>query len=245
MNCAPKLAMAIAGIALLSPLQASSEAFGECAHQTNLDKKIASCNQASKLTSYPSILQWVYRELARAHRERGEVEKAIVNYAQSLAAEEHDVIRKELQELNLITHVSRAQSVQPIPAPAGVWGDYVTVVTMAPDGSWGVATELTVGRAIVGAIRRCRAMTRAELGCGSQYSAIRDGWIVAYRCGDTNIITAVRALADAVRAAHERESELRAFYVPNLPPCRQVLTVDPRGEVTAIESPHFGSAVTD
>jgi len=48
-----------------------------------------------------------------------------------------------------------------------------------------------------------------------------------------------------VQAAHERESELRAFYVPNLPPCRQVLTVDPRGEVTAIESPHFGSAVTD
>jgi hypothetical protein len=245
MNRARTLAMAIAGIALLSPLQASSEPFSECAHQTNLDKKIASCSQASKLTSYPWILQWVYRELARAHRERGEVEKAIANYAQSLAAEERDEVRKELHELNLITHVSRAQSLQPIPAPASVWRDYVTVVTMAPDGSWGVSTELTVGRAIVGAIRRCRAMTKAELGCGAQFRSIRDGWIVAYRCGDTNIITAMRALEDAVQAAHERESELRAFYVPNLPPCRQVLTVDPRGEVTAIESPYFGSAATD
>jgi hypothetical protein len=245
MNCAKTLAMAIGAIALLSPLQLSAEVFGECAHQTNLDKKIASCSQASKLTSYPWILQWVYRELARAHRERGEVEKAIANYEQSLVAEEHDEVRKELQELNLITHVSRAQSLQAISAPASVWRDYVTVVTMAPDGSWGVATELTAGRAIVGAIRRCRAMTRAELGCGAQFSAIREGWIVAYRCGDTNIVTAVRALADAVQAAHERESELRAFYMPNLPPCRQVLTVDPRGEVTAIESPHVGSAATE
>jgi hypothetical protein len=134
---------------------------------------------------------------------------------------------------------------KPIPAPVTVWGDYFTVVTMAPDGSWGVATELSVGKAIAEAIRRCRAMTRAELGCGAQFRAISDGWIVAYRCGDTNIITAGRALADAAQAARERESELRAFYAPNLPPCWQVLMVDPRGEVAAIESPHFDSAATD
>jgi hypothetical protein len=140
------------------------------------------------------------------------------------------------------SHASLAQSLQPIPAPVIVWGDYFTVVTMAPDGSWGVATELSVGEAIAGAIRRCRAMTRAELGCGAQFRAISDGWIVAYRCGDTNIIAAGRALADAARVARERESELRASYAPNLPPCRQVLTVDPRGEVAAIESTHFGSA---
>ena len=143
------------------------------------------------------------------------------------------------------SHASLAQSSQPTPAPVSVWGDYFTVVTMAPDGSWGVATELSVGEAIAGAIRRCRAMTMAELGCGAQFRAISDGWIAAYRCGDTNIITAGRALADAAQAARERESELRASYAPNLPPCRQVLTVDPRGEVAAIESPHFGSAAAD
>lgn len=140
---------------------------------------------------------------------------------------------------------SLAQSRQPIPTPAVVWGDYFTVATMAPDGSWGVATELSAGEAIAGAIRRCRAMTRADLGCGSQFSAIRDGWIVAYRCGDRNILAAGKVLADAEQAARERESELRTFYAPNLPPCRQVLTVDPRGEVAAMESHHFGSAVTD
>jgi hypothetical protein len=143
------------------------------------------------------------------------------------------------------SHASLAQSLQPIPAPVSVWGDYFTVVTMAPDGSWGVATELSVGEAIAGAIRRCRAMTRAELGCGAESRVIRDGWIVAYRCGDTNIITAGRALPDAARAARERESELRAIYAPSLPPCRQVLTVDPRGEVAAAESPQFGPAATD
>jgi hypothetical protein len=143
------------------------------------------------------------------------------------------------------SHASLAQSLQPIPAPVIVWGDYFTVVTMAPDGSWGVATELSVGEAIAGAIRRCKAMTRAELGCGAQFKAIRDGWIVANRCGNTNIITAGRALADAAQAAHEWETELRASYAPNLPPCRHVLTVDPRGEVAARESPHFGSAATD
>jgi hypothetical protein len=88
-------------------------------------------------------------------------------------------------------------------------------------------------------------MSRAELGCGAQFSVIRNGWIVAYRCGDRNILAAERVLADAEQAARERESELRTSYAPNLPPCRQVLTVDPRGEVAAAESPHFGSAATD
>lgn len=39
-------------------------------------------------TSYPWILQWVHRELARAHGERGEIQKALTSYAKSLAAEE-------------------------------------------------------------------------------------------------------------------------------------------------------------
>src|SRR5262245_33658053 len=95
--------MALAFIALTVPLEASAEAFGECAHQKNLDKKIAACIDASKATSYPWILQWVYRELARAHRERGEIQKALTSYAKSLAAEERDWVRREMEELAPLT----------------------------------------------------------------------------------------------------------------------------------------------
>jgi hypothetical protein len=42
---------------------------------------------------------WVYRELARAHYERGEMEKAITGYVQSLAAEEREAVRREMQAL--------------------------------------------------------------------------------------------------------------------------------------------------
>jgi hypothetical protein len=99
----PVSAIAVAFITLLSPLKASAEVFGECAHHRNLDMKIAACIKASRSTSYPWILQWVYRELARAQRERGEIQKAIASYAQSLAAEDRESVRKEMQELVLFT----------------------------------------------------------------------------------------------------------------------------------------------
>lgn len=99
----PVPALAVAFIALLSTREASADALGKCAHQTDLDKKIASCIEASKSTSYPWILQWVYRELARAHRDRGDIQKAIASYAQSLAAEERQEVRREMEELVLLT----------------------------------------------------------------------------------------------------------------------------------------------
>jgi hypothetical protein len=105
-----------------------------------------------------------------------------------------------------------------------------TVVAMAPDGAWGLATEPSVGQAIAEAIRRCKAMSRAEIGCGAQLRVIRAGWIVAYRCGDENIIAAERSLADAEQAARKREIKLRVSYVRDLPSRRHVLTVDPSGE---------------
>jgi hypothetical protein len=95
--------MAVAFIALLSTREASADALGKRARQTDLDRKIASCIEASKSTSYPWILHWVYRELARAHRERGEIQKAIASYAQSLAAEEREAVRREMEELVLLT----------------------------------------------------------------------------------------------------------------------------------------------
>jgi|SRR5215475_4282056 len=99
----PMSAMAVAFVALLSTSEASADALGMCAHQTDLDRKIASCIEASKSTSYPWILHWVYRELARAHRDRGDIQKAIASYAQSLAAEEREAVRREMEELALLT----------------------------------------------------------------------------------------------------------------------------------------------
>ena len=58
---------------------------------------------AAKVTSRPQILQWVYRELARAHRVRGETEKALTSYVQSLSAEEREGLRQEMEELARLT----------------------------------------------------------------------------------------------------------------------------------------------
>ncbi|MFZ1103218.1 MAG: hypothetical protein WAN86_10325, partial [Hyphomicrobiaceae bacterium] len=71
------------------------------------------------------------------------------------------------------------------------------------------------------------------------------GWIVATRCGDTNIIVAERRLAHAERAARERETDLREHYAPNLPPCRRVLTVNPRGGVMVATSQDEAGTETD
>jgi hypothetical protein len=111
-----------------------------------------------------------------------------------------------------------------------------TVFTMAPDGAWGSATELSVGQALARAIDNCKAMSGMKIGCGAQSRAIQSGWILAARCGDRNIVVAERRLADAERAARNWETDLREHYAPNLPPCRRVLTVNPRGAVVVTES---------
>jgi len=77
----------------------SAEIFGECAHQRDLDMKIAACTKASKSTTYPWILQWVYFALARAHHERGEIRAAITSYEKSLVAEERQWVRREMEDL--------------------------------------------------------------------------------------------------------------------------------------------------
>jgi hypothetical protein len=120
-----------------------------------------------------------------------------------------------------------------------------TVVTMAPDGSWGSATELTVGQALATAIGNCKAMSGTKIGCGAQFRAIQAGWIVATRCGDTNIMFAERRLAVAERAARERETVLRQHYARDMPPCRRVLTVNPRGGVMVEKSQDSAGTATD
>ena len=120
-----------------------------------------------------------------------------------------------------------------------------TVVTMAPDGSWGSATELSVGQALARAIDNCKAMSGTKLGCGAQSRAIQGGWVLATRCGGTSILVAERQLADAERAAREREADLREHYARDLPPCRRVLTVNPRGGMMAATPRDEAGTATD
>lgn len=91
---------ALALLAFLFPREASANTFGHCARQKDLELKIAACTEASKSTSYPWVLRWVHRELARAHRERGEIALAHVNYQRSLAAHEDVAVRREIEELS-------------------------------------------------------------------------------------------------------------------------------------------------
>jgi hypothetical protein len=55
-----------------------------------------------------------------------------------------------------------------------------TVLTMAPDGSWGAATESMSNRAIANAIAECKFMSRTEIGCGAYMISIQRGWILAF-----------------------------------------------------------------
>jgi hypothetical protein len=128
----------------------------------------------------------------------------------------------------------RAQS--SYPEPFAEWQLDWTVLTMSPDGAWGVATDMGVLEAITSAMYNCRAMSKSEIGCGSQFITIRGGWSLGVRCGDKNIVVAELDLERAEFSANWREHELRTLYYPNLPRCTRVVTVDPKGEVTASNS---------
>ena len=118
-----------------------------------------------------------------------------------------------------------------------MWTFDFTVLTMAPDGAWGTATDPRVNRAIDLAIRNCKAMSGAALGCGAYQTIVRGGWSLGIRCGRDNIITADRDLAEAERRARKREADLRELYVSNMPPCVRVVTVDPNGNIVVPQVP--------
>jgi len=128
-----------------------------------------------------------------------------------------------------ITQPARSDS----PAALGALEDYTTVLTMAPDGSWGAATEITTHLAIARAIGNCKAMSQSEIGCGAYFTTIRAGWSLGFRCGRDNIVVAAKDLGEAEQAAAHRERELRQLYVPDMPPCLRVVMVDSAGAVIA------------
>jgi len=111
-------------------------------------------------------------------------------------------------------------------APCMAGDDDWTVVTLARDGSWGVACDKSQPRAIAEAIRYCRAMSGGASDCGAQLTAARGGWTVANLCGDHKVIATGDSLAAAETEALNREISLQLFYVPDLPRCKRVVTVD-------------------
>jgi len=136
-----------------------------------------------------------------------------------------------------------AQSKSLAAVPAGASDDNWTVLTMAPDGAWGVATDAAVNQAIARALSSCKTRSRTEIGCGAYSTAIRSGWSLGIRCGRNNIVVSANELADAERTAGERERVLRQNYVPDMPPCRRVVTIDPRGAIVATDPNESQAAV--
>ncbi|MPZ36624.1 MAG: hypothetical protein GEU95_00945 [Rhizobiales bacterium] len=134
--------------------------------------------------------------------------------------------------------VAPAQSASPQPDAIEQWAHDFTVLTIAPDGAWGTATDPRVNRAIFLAISNCKTMSGKDIGCGAYQTAIRGGWSLAIRCGHVSILAADRDLAKAERRAMVRETELRERYVTDMPPCARVVTIDPNG--VAIIPPAVG-----
>jgi len=113
------------------------------------------------------------------------------------------------------------------------WQKDLTVVAIAPDGTWGVATDPITGRAIASAMADCKNKYQSKIGCGSQMTFVHGGWSIGKRCGNRSIFVAEESLAKAEQAAINRETELRKVYAPDMPPCVRVMSVDPNGNVVA------------
>jgi hypothetical protein len=105
-----------------------------------------------------------------------------------------------------------------------------TVATLARNGSWGVATETSLGRAIGLAVSNCKAMSVAASDCGAQFTTIRAGWTLALLCGEHKVLATGKQLDEAWLAVQFR-IDLKRAYLPDLPPCREIFKVDPAGVV--------------
>src|SRR5262245_42029757 len=116
--------------------------------------------------------------------------------------------------------------------------DELTVVTLAQDGSWGVATAASQGPAIAGAIRDCRAMAGGTTDCGAQFATTRGGWVVAKLCGNHKIIVTAETRQAADEAALVQELALKRLHV-----CTRVLTIGPHGVVLPAQT--ASAEVTD
>jgi hypothetical protein len=131
--------------------------------------------------------------------------------------------------------------------PAGMAADDDwTVLTMAQDRSWGVACDGAQWRAMAEAMRFCRSMAGASgaSDCGATFATTKGGWIVANLCGNYKVLATGATLGDAETEALNREISLQLQFVPDLPPCRRVVTVD-AGRATIVSSLRIPPARTN
>jgi hypothetical protein len=111
-----------------------------------------------------------------------------------------------------------------------------TVLTVARNGSWGIARAITQGEAISGALLGCQAMTADESDCGAEFVAFRSGLALALMCGDYRVIVTANDPAEADGFALDRLVVLRELYGPEFPVCQHLLQIDSHGALTTFKA---------
>ena len=110
------------------------------------------------------------------------------------------------------------------------WARDYTVLTIYGN-AWGAATDPIFDRAIARAIADCNARSGTDIGCGAFFISVQAGWSLGVICGRKNIVVSDKDLSEAERVASRRELELRTHYVPDMPACVRVVTIDPNGRL--------------
>jgi hypothetical protein len=111
-----------------------------------------------------------------------------------------------------------------------------TVLTVARNGNWGIASARTQGEAIAGALLRCQAMTADESDCGAEFVAFRSGLAMALMCGDDHVIVTANDSEEAHSSALDRLLALRGLYGPDFPACQHLLQIDSSGALTTFKA---------
>src|SRR5262245_56977447 len=117
-----------------------------------------------------------------------------------------------------------------------------TVLTMARDGSWGVGCDSLQWRAMADAMRFCKTMAGASGAndCGANFAISKGGWIVGNLCGTYRVMATGASLSEAETEALNREISLQQQFVPDLPPCRRVVTIN-AGRSTIVSSLRYSA----
>jgi hypothetical protein len=115
------------------------------------------------------------------------------------------------------------------------WEKDWTALTVSSNGAWGTHTSPNRIEAMIGAMAQCRDRAGvAGSGCGSHIATVRAGWSLAYACGSETFIVTGTTLAEARRAAINREIELREVErVEEIALCSHLVAIGPDGELAS------------
>jgi hypothetical protein len=111
-----------------------------------------------------------------------------------------------------------------------------TVLTVARNGNWGIASARTQGEAIAGAVFKCQAMTADESDCGAELVVFKSGLATALLCGDHRIIVTANDPAEADEFATDRLVLLRELYGPSFPSCQHLLRIESGGAFSTFKA---------